>query len=110
MTYDLLESLKPLFREGSTPLNIISYCQDVISDIRLDYYSDVELSRNNSIVFNYECCKEPYSTDHLVIKIDEYGFDFDDRVISYFYIKGNKSESKSKSNVSWNDAVKIVKS
>ena len=108
MTYNLLESLKPKFREGSTPLNTITYCQDAISDARLDYYPDVELSRSNAILFNYECCKEPNSVDHLAIKIGEFGFDFDDRIVSYFYIKGNKTESKS--NVSWNDAVKIVKS
>lgn len=108
MTYDLLESLKTLFKEGSTTLNTISYCQDAISDERLDYYPDIELTRSNSIVFNYEYCKDPENVDHLSIKINSYGFDFDDKVISYFYIKGNKTESKS--NISWNDAVKIIKS
>jgi hypothetical protein len=107
MTYNLLESLKPLFREGSTPLNTILYCQDAISDIRLSHYPDIELLKNNSIVFNYECNKNGNSIDHLAIKIGEYGIDFNDKIISYLYIKGNKSEFKS--NVSWNDAVQIIK-
>ena len=107
MTYDLLESLKPRFRDGSTPLNTIEYCQDILSDVRLDYYPDVELLRSNTVVFNYECNKELDTADHLALKITSYGFDYDDTVISYFYIKGDKTESKS--NVSWNDAVNVVK-
>ena len=102
MTYNLLESLKPRFRDGSTVLNTISYCQDVLSDGRLNYYPDVELLRNNSILFDYELD----STNHLALRIDSYGFDYEDNVISYFYIKGDKTESKS--NVSWNDVVDVV--
>lgn len=106
MSYNLLESLRPLFRDGAIELNTISYCQDIISDCRLDYYPDIELLRNNSIRFIYDDYSNSKVNDHLSIYIKSYGFDYEDRVLSYYYIKGDKTESKM--NMSWNDAVGIV--
>ena len=102
-----LESLKNTHSDGDEFVNIINYCEDLISDDRLHNYPNIEISADKHITFNYEDYDDiKYLCNHLVIKIKYYGFDFDDKVLSYFCIKGE--ETHSKENVSWNEVLDVI--
>lgn len=101
-----LESIKKLYHEGEEMVTILDYCGDLLSDCRLKEYPSIEIDRRNSIIFNYENFKGDFVCNHLVIKITTYGFDYDDKILSYFCINGN--ETSSKENVSWNEIIDII--
>ena len=103
----VLESFKESISDGNEFSIVIEYCEDLIDDYRLDYYPTIEKSSDNRITFNYEDYEDSeHICDHLFIKINTYGFNYDDKVLSYFCIKGE--ETHSKENVSWNEIVSVI--
>lgn len=103
---NLLESMKTSYNEGEEILTMIDYCEDLLSDDRLKIYPSIEISRRNAVIFNYENFNGDFQCNHLVIKINTYGFDYDDKILSYFCING--SDTSSKENVSWNEIIHII--
>jgi len=107
-SFNVLESLKKSFHDGDEFVNVIEYCEDLISDYRLNNYPNIETSADNHITFNYEDYDNAEAMcDHLVIKIKNYGFNYDDKVLSYFYIKGE--ETHSKGDASWNEVLDVIR-
>jgi len=106
-SFQALESIKNSFHEGEEIITIIEFCQDMLSDPRLNVYPSIEVSQHNAIIFNYENYENDFLCNHLVIKINDYGFNFDDKVLSYFCIKGVETQSNAR--ISWNEVVHIIR-
>lgn len=112
ITYDhvfnLLEAMKDSFHAGDEIISLLDYCKDLLSDSRLNIYPDIELHNCNKITFNYENYNDILGLyNHLVITINTYGINYNDKILSYYYIKGNNTNSDN--NISWNDVLKIIK-
>lgn len=106
-SFALLEAIKESFHEGDEIISLFDYCEQLLSDSRLDVYPDIELSGCNVVIFNYENYDDELpSYNHLVIKIKTYGLDYDDKILSYYYIKDDITDSNK--NVSWNEVLKII--
>lgn len=82
--------------------NIIDYCQDILSDIRLKKFPDIDINHGDKITFNYN----DYLGNELIIMIENDGSDYSDKVLSYYYIKNDDIKSKSK--VNWNSVIKVI--
>jgi len=106
-SFDALESIKKSYHEGEEILTMIDYCQDLLADARLVAYPDIQMSAN-SVLFNYEDYDNDSDCSHLVIKINTYGFNYDDKILSYLCIKGEKTQSNQEA--SWNEIVDIIQS
>lgn len=106
-SFNALESIKKSFHEGEEILTIIDYCQDLLADSRLSTYPDIQISAN-TILFNYENYEDISDVSHLVIKINTYGFNDDDKILSYFYINGEHTQSNA--TASWEEALDVIRS
>lgn len=104
ITYDycfnVLESLKDSYHEGEEMITMIDFCHELISHPKLKVYPYIEIHQH-TILFNYE-----NSMNHLVIKIESYGFNYDDKILSYFWVKGEQTQTNDAA--SWNQVLDVI--